>query len=521
MGMGAADADEYDVLVVGGGPVGTHIAYLAGLAGKRIGIVEPRGRLLAAPTGWVSKVFREAGRELGSKDASHRADWQRVVDEFLLPTAERAFALTDRTVEQLKAVSGTCSVTIIKGKAEFSGPMQLTVTDESAETASPPVLLRASSIFLAIGSLANRLPSLPWSDPLADGFLFDSDTIMNVGRLPHHVAIQGAGVIGFEYASIFRRLGADVTIFFRESAPLDVGIGIDSSVMKAVLKRMTKVGITVLCEDGDIESIDLPPQKHGMGRITLAKSGRVIECDAFMSAIGRHGNASSLNLGAGGLAAPVRGNFVQVDPDSMRARTAQGDADFSMPVYAIGDCCLGSRITGMLLSSGQAHAEIAANHAFGLDEIHADGRLKRSSTTGFVFSEVEYPEHHAVALWTDPTIAYAGLSEQAAVAKLGAERVGTVTVHFTDTVKACVRPRGKDEFLKLVYKKDGGTLLGVCIFGSDASEIVQNVCSSINRGDTLWQVARTVQPAVTYQESLRTAAFRAIHSIQLEQEQDA
>ncbi|KAA8500025.1 Glutathione reductase, chloroplastic [Porphyridium purpureum] len=496
------------------------MAYLAGLAGKKIAIVEPRGRLLAAPTGWVSKVLREAGRELGSKDASRRADWGRVLSDFLEPTAQRAFALTDRTLEQLHAVSTACSVSILKGRAKFTGEMQVQVVDGSDER-EPQRTVRAGSIFIATGSLANRLASLPWSSSRADGFLFDSDTIQSVGRLPRHVAIQGAGVIGFEYASIFRRLGADVTLFFREAAPLDVGIGIDSSVKQAVLRRMTKVGVTVLCEDGDIESILLPERKHGMGRITLANSGRTIECDVFMSAIGRHGNADTLDLPAAGLAAPVRGNLVHVEPSSMRARTAKDGLDFSMPVYAIGDCSYGSKITGMLLSSGQAHAAIAANHAFSLDDQRSDGRLKAntSAASGALFSDVSnsYPDHSAVALWTDPTIAYAGLSEEAAVAKLGADRVGAVKVYFTDTVKACVRPRGKDEFLKLVYTKDGGVIIGVSIFGSDASEIVQNVCSSINRGDTLWQIARSVPPAVTYQESLRTAALRAIHSVNVEQ----
>ena len=84
---------------------------------------------------------------------------------------------------------------------------------------------------------------------------------------------------------------------------------------------------------------------------------------------------------------------------------------------------------------------------------------------------------------------------------------------FNDTIKACVQPRPDDEFLKLVFQRSSGRILGVHIFGRDAAEMVQHAAVLVNGEKTIWTAIKEIPPAVTYGEVLMSACFRAVDDL--------
>ena len=105
---------------------------------------------------------------------------------------------------------------MLAGQAAFVQPNTVSVTGPNGNlTAS------ADTVFIANGSRGSRIPQLPWDNPLSDKWLYDADSIQDIGRLPEHLVIQGSGIIGVNYGFIMRRLGARVTIILRETHVLD------------------------------------------------------------------------------------------------------------------------------------------------------------------------------------------------------------------------------------------------------------------------------------------------------------
>lgn len=187
----AAASREVDVLVLGGGPIGSEVAITCAMLGKRVAVAEPRGLLLAAPTGWVSKALRQLGRDHGAPDGSRRVDWA-MADEYLTKTAGRALKLTANRFSDAALVAGDGyhAPEIIKGSARFVGAHSALV--DSGEEA---LEVSFANAFIAVGSSSFRLDGLPWDDANAAGWLFDGDTIKDIGRVPRSLVVQGGGTI--------------------------------------------------------------------------------------------------------------------------------------------------------------------------------------------------------------------------------------------------------------------------------------------------------------------------------------
>lgn len=506
-----AAAREVDVLVLGGGPVGSEVALACAMLGKRVAVAEPRGLLLSAPTGWVSKALRQLGRDHGSPNGTQRVEWEKA-EEYLARTAGRALKLTANRFSDaaLLAGEGFHAPEILKGSGRFVGPHSALV--EGGEEA--PVEVAFGNAFIAVGSSSFRLPCLPWGDPEANGWLFDGDSIMNIGRVPQKLVVQGGGTIATEYAFIMRALGAEVTLVMRESIVME-GCGMDQAVQEAVMARMSRVGIEVRAGSGDFSEVRPPAEgfnfgtlrgeasggspSAGIGSVVLASSGEVLECDALLSATGREGLVDAVDITAAGCVPPVKG-CAPVDGKTMRCLGKDTDH-----IYAIGDCEEGSLVTPQgLLSTGLAEAFIATHAAYP-DEMESQ-----------VGQMATYDAECPVAVWIEPTVSYVGATTQDAQAAFGVEGCGSVKVFFTETIKGCVEraePYGRDEFYKLVYRvsdgPDNGRILGVHVYGSGASEMIHNAATLVNSGATVWEVCRTVPPAVTVQDVLKMCCIRA------------
>ena len=107
---------------------------------------------------------------------------------------------------------------------------------------------------------------------------------------------------------------------------------------------------------------------------------------------------------------------------------------------------------------------------------------------------------------------YVGLSAEEARRRFGEGKTAAVTVRFSETIKGCVdraQPYGDDEFYKLVYHAEDGRILGVHIYGSNASEMIHFAAALVNRANRVFEVIKMVPPAVTLQEALKKACMRA------------
>ena len=486
-----AASREVDVLVLGGGPVGSEVAITCAMLGKRVAVADPRGLLLAAPTGWVSKALRQLGRDHGAPDGSRRVDWA-MAEEYLNRTAGRALKLTANRFSDAALVSGDGyhAPEVIKGSARFvDGHSALVDSGEDALQVS------FANAFIAVGSSSFRLDCLPWDEPDAAGWLFDGDTIKDIGRVPRSLVVQGGGTIATEYAFIMRALGAEVTLVMREDKVME-GCGMDGSVQDAVMARMHRIGIEIRSDSGIFSEVHPGPN----GSVVLASSGEVLPCDALLSATGRVGLVDAVNITAAGCTPPTRGG-ASVDGTTMRCIGQNTDH-----IYAVGDCTNnGSLVSPQgLLSTGLAEAIIATHDAFP-DELEARvGQL------------ASYVSECPVAVWVEPTVSYVGNTTKDAQAAFGDEGFGSVKVFFLETIKGCVeraKPYGRDEFLKLVYRvsdgPDNGRILGVHVYGSGASEFIHNAATLVNSKATVWEVCRTVPPAVTVQDVLKMCCVRA------------
>ena len=485
--LSSLSSRRFDVVVVGGGPVGCEAARLSATLGHKVAVVEATrdGALLAAPTGWVSKALRFASRELGTASGDRRVPW-RDVGAYVENTAGRALG---KTAAAFAPLVDEGRVEAFAGPATFVGTNKIAVGDATLE---------AATVFLATGSTGTRVPSLPWDDPAAAEWLYDSDTIMGVGRLPEHVLIQGGGVIGVEYAFILRHLGARVTLVLREPSLLD-GKAVDDDIRSAIAGRLEKVGVTVRYEDGDVVSAEPPRTPRGPGRVVLG-SGEAIACDVVLSAVGRSGATASLDLAAGGLRATPQGH-VDVDAATMRASGAAR-------VWAAGDCAGRNAVSPPgLLSTGLAQCHVAVRDAF--PDEWATYVAGHGSHVG---EAVKEDAHAATALWIEDGVGAVGLSAEQAADAHGPD-ASSIAVPFNDTIKACVQPRPDDEFLKLVFQRSTGRILGVHIFGRDAAEMVQHAAVLVNGEKTIWTAIKEVPPAVTYGEVLMSACFRAVDDL--------
>merc|ERR1719215_983941 len=176
--------NDFDLLVLGAGPAGVKAAVEAASRGVRVGLIDLKASITGVPTGAHSKCLREAALS-GAKD------WAEV-SEITMSAMKAALAATQR---QLK----TFFVEVMHGEGVLEDASSLTFTPFTGDA---PRRLTFDTLVLATGSKSNRFPPVNFDLPGT----YDSDTITKIDRLPEHLVVQGAGIIGLEYALIFKKL---------------------------------------------------------------------------------------------------------------------------------------------------------------------------------------------------------------------------------------------------------------------------------------------------------------------------
>ena len=416
-------AQQFDLVVIGGGPAGISGANTAGILGQRVALVEKLREVGGAGinTGTIpSKTLRETAlalagvrsRKLFGVDLSLRRE--ATVADFMRHQGNVAARERRRREAQMR----TYNVETFHGAATFVDPHTVRVGSET--------LLRGEKILIATGSSPVRPPEFPFEHPR----VHDSDEILEIGALPKTLAVVGAGVIGAEYACTFAALGVEVHLIDGRDSLLGF---LDREISENIRNAMTEAGVHFIWNE-KVTRCDAPPA--GDVTLTLA-SGATLAVNDVLVAAGRQSNTADLNLAAAGLTPGKRG-LIQVD------------AQFRTEVPHI----------------------FAAGDVIGPPGLAATG-MEQARLAMCVACERDYKDVVApilpTGIYTIPEASMAGETEESLKAKGVAFVVGRA--RYLDN------PRGQiigDEtgLLKLIFARDDMRLLGVHVVGEQATELV-------------------------------------------------
>jgi len=517
---------NFDLAVIGAGPVGVSAALLAARAPffKKVVLIDaPRasGALIneetgedlsiGGPTGLFSKALRDAGKKISVtslKGMGLRDD--SIWNEIVTSCVELASYNSRDVLRQLEYAG----VTYAQGCAAFadsggSSSLFVTASDNSISTVS------AEKILLATGST----PFRPGGIPFDGKRVFDSDSINTLSYLPKSVAITGSGIIAIEFAKIFKNLGSDVTLIIRDTIPRNalMKIGLDKDIAATLVADLVRSGIKIergaqvkrfhVPRDNDKAPIILDLEAKGGGKRPSGEA-TTVKCDIYLAAVGRKPNTQNLNLAAAGIKADQYGG---IEVDNELKSTASGGN-----VYAAGDV-LGRPF---LASTGMAQGVAAIKNMF-RSEVGASGKEEDCdpdkevclagdlSMTGDNFdpkSLASNPFAFPTGVWSSPEASYYGLSTQQCK-DMGID-AGEGVALYAECLRGLVfSPNG---LLKLVFDKSNGRIMGVHICGDDACELIHYGMELVKSKRTIDDVLSNLYSAVTFHEMYRIAALATV-----------
>jgi len=334
---------------------------------------------------------------------------------------------------------------------------------EFAVTGDKPETLTAKHVIVATGSNPRALPGAAFDEET----ILSNDGALRIPTVPKTLGVVGSGVIGLEMGSVWRRLGADVTVL--EALPTFLG-AVDEQVAKEAHKALTKQGLKIQL---GVKISEVKSAKKGVTIAYTDAAGKEqkLECEKLIVSIGRVPNTTGLNAEAIGLKLDERG-FVAVD----------GDCKTNVPnVWAIGDVVRGPMLAHKAEEEGVAVAErIAGQHP------HVD------------FNTVPW------VIYTSPEIAWVGQSEQALKAEGRAYKVGTFPFMANGRARALGDTTG---LVKMIADAKTDQILGVHIVGPYASELIAESVVAMEFKASSEDIARICHAHPSLSEATKEAAL--------------
>lgn len=466
--------NRFDLIVIGGGPGGYVAAIRAAQLGLRVACVDKRG----VPGGtclnvgcipskallqsshhyeYAAEEFAKHGIQAGSLDMDTAA---------MMARKEKVVMDLTKGIEFLFNKNG---VAYFKGTGELTAPDQVKVTllEEDREQ-----LLSSSNVLIATGSDVATLPGLE----IDEQRIVSSTGALSLDRVPASLVVIGGGVIGLELGSVWRRLGAEVTVveFLDTLLP-----GMDQDVRKQMQRSMKKqkmklkLSTKVTAAVADADGVRLTLESVETGAV------ETLQADIVLVAVGRRPYTSGLGLQQIGVALDERG-FIDVDEHFKT--NVNG-------VYAVGDVIGGAMLAHKAEEEGVALAEHLAGKS---------GHVNYAAIPGIVY--------------TSPEVASVGRTEDGLKQDGVAYNVGK----FPFSANARARCNGETEgFVKILADAKSDRILGVHIVGPNAGDLIAEAVIAIEVGASAEDVARTCHAHPSMGEALKEAAMdvdgRAIH----------
>lgn len=449
----------YDVVVIGAGPGGYVAAIRAAQLGLKVACIEKRSSLggtclnvgcipsktLLHSTEWFWKLEQE-GAHQGILAGSLSCDWQKMQKR-----------KEDVVLQLTKGIDGLFrknKIDRIVGEGKLKDPHTVVVGNQKIE---------GKSIILATGSEPIALPFLPFDEKK----ILSSTGALALSSVPKKLLVVGAGIIGVELGSVYKRLGSEVVFieFLDRICP-----GFDGEVSKQLLKILTSQGMTFHLSHKVVSAKGTT--------LTVESNGQTQEmiCDAVLVAIGRKPYSEGLGLEAVGIQKTPKG---QIPVDSS-FRTTQSH------IFAIGDLIDGPMLAHKASEEGVVVAELIAGHKPTIDYL--------------AIPNVAY---------TFPEVASVGLTEE----ELKTRNIAYKAGKFPFKANSRARCTGEEEgFVKLLSDASTHRLLGAHILGPHASELIGEVTLAMRMKMTVDQIAETCHSHPTLSESIKESALAVFGS---------
>jgi dihydrolipoamide dehydrogenase len=453
---------DYDVIIIGGGPGGYNAAIRAGQLGLKVACVEMRetlggtclnvGCMPSKALLHASEMFEAASKDFAGLgiDVSPRLNLGQMMGQ----KQDSVTALT-KGIEFLFKKN---KVDWLKGRGRLDGPGKVVVEGPGGAKS-----YAAKNVVIATGSEPTPLPGVAFED----GKVVDSTGALSLPAVPKTLIVVGAGIIGLELGSVWRRLGAEVTVveFLDRITP-----GMDADMATAFQRALTKQGmkfklgtkVTAAKSGKDGVQLAVEPSKGG--------EAETLTGDVVLVAIGRRPYTEGLGLETVGVKPDPRG-FVAHDK---HFKVADG-------VWVIGDVTHGPMLAHKAEEDGVAVIELIAGKAG-----HVDYDLVPS------------------VVYTFPEAAWVGKTED----QLKAEGVAYKSGKFPFTANSRAKINHEtDGFVKVLADAATDRVLGVHILGPQAGEMIGEACVLMAFGGASEDLARTCHPHPTRSEAVRQAAM--------------
>jgi dihydrolipoamide dehydrogenase len=470
---------QFDILVVGGGPGG----YVAAIRAAQLGFktaccesnpyADPKGEPRLGGTclnvGCIpskallhtSHLFDEAAHAFAGQGidiGTPKIDVAKML--------ARKNGIVDQLTGGIKGLFKKNKVSFLPGHGAF-----IARTDNGWKLSVGNETVEAGQVIVATGSKARGLPNVQ----IDNRIVCDNVGALDIDAVPKKLAIIGAGVIGLEMGSVWRRLGAEVTIL--EAAP-DFLPAADADIAREALKIFTKQGLAI---HTGVRIGEVKAGKKGVSIAYTAKDGKAVHLDAdrLIVSVGRIPNTEGLNAGAVGLKLTDRG---QIEVDDHCKTNLPG-------VWAIGDVVRGPMLAHKAMEEAVMVAEIIAGQAG-----HAN------------FDAIP------AVIYTAPEIAWAGKTEQQLKEAGVAYKAGKIPFLANGRALGIGSPEG---FVKMLADARTDRILGVHIIGAGASDLIAEAVVALEFSGASEDLARICHAHPTLSEAVHEAALacdkRALH----------
>jgi NAD(P) transhydrogenase len=457
---------DFDVLVIGSGPGGQKAAIAAAKLGRRAAVVDRADSLggVSIHTGTIpSKTLREAVlylTGLNQRDL-YGQSYRLKEDITVADLTARTQHVVSREVDVIRSQLSRNQVALLSGTGRFVDQHTVAVRDAVGQDR----LVTAEHIVIATGTR----PARPSSVEFDDRTVLDSDSVLNMERVPRSMVIVGAGVIGMEYASMFAALGSKITVVEQRDGMLDF---CDGEIVEALKYHLRDLAVTFRFGE-TVAAVE----RHPRGTLTVLESGKKIAADAVMYSAGRQGLTDDLDLDKAGLAADKRGR-ISVDE---HYRTAVPH------IYAVGDVIGFPALAATSMEQGRT----AAYHACG-EPVHA-------------MQDVQ-----PIGIYTIPEVSFIGRSEDQLTEDLVPFEVGVSRYRELARGQIIGDAHG---MLKLLVSPEDRKLLGVHCFGTGATELIHIGHAVMGCGGTVDYLVDAVFNYPTLAESYKVAALDVTNKI--------
>ncbi|MBD8050981.1 dihydrolipoyl dehydrogenase [Limnohabitans radicicola] len=463
---------QFDVVVIGGGPGGYIAAIRAAQLGFQVACIDEWKNAAGGPApggtctnvGCIpSKALLQSSEHF--EHANHHFAEHGITAKDVKMDVAKMIARKDNVVKQnndgILYLFKKNKVTFFHGRGSFAGKAEGGYTIHVAGKTEESIT--AKQVIIATGSNARALPGTPFDEVN----VLSNDGALRVGAVPKKLALIGSGVIGLEMGSVWRRLGADVTIL--EGLPTFLG-AVDEQIAKEAKKAFDKQGLKI---ELGVKVGEIVNGKKGVTvNYTNAKGEAVVlDADKLIVSIGRVPNTIGLNAEAIGLQLDERGAIV-----------VDGDCKTNVPgVWAVGDVVRGPMLAHKAEEEGVAVAErIAGQHG------HVN------------FNTIPW------VIYTSPEIAWVGRTEQQLKADGVAYKAGTFPFLANGRARALGDTTGMVKFLADATTDE---ILGVHMVGPQVSELISEAVVAMEFKASAEDIARICHAHPSLSEATKEAAL--------------